>query len=206
MLLDKFKRKAKEVTLVNGAFLGIAVMSVAANMALSVKIMDMHERLVISPPYVNEKMEIAWDSANQEYVKSFGLYLSGVIGNITPKNADFIIETLSYFLDPSIYSEARIKLKSMTSDPVFNDSGVFSYYLPNGIVYEPETKKVFVLGDLVMGSAARAPKPTPMVYEFKIVISKGRPLVKSIDNYSGTEARTAQWKLNHPEFKEGSSK
>lgn len=206
MLIDKFKRKAKEVTLVNGAFLAISVMSSAAALALAIKVMDMHERVVIAPPHIAEKMEIAWDSANQEYLKGFGLYLAGLLGNITPKNADFVVESISYFFDPAIYSEARTKLKAMTNDPVFNDSGVFSYFLPNGIVYEPETNKVFVLGDLVMGSAARAPKPSPIVYEFQITISKGRPLVRSINNYSGTEARTQQWKLNHPEFKEGSAK
>lgn len=206
MLIDKFKRKAKEVTLVNGAFLAISVMSSAAALALAVKVLDMHERVVLTPPYVSEKMEIAWNSANQEYLKGFGLYLSGLLGNITPKNADFIIENVSYFLDSAIYSEARTKLKAMTNDPVFNNSGVFSYFLPNGIVYEAETNKVFVLGDLVMGSAASTPKSSPTVYEFQITIDKGRPLVRSIDNYAGTEARTQQWKINHPEFKEGSAK
>jgi conjugal transfer pilus assembly protein TraE len=198
MLFEKFKRKAKEATTVNGVLLIATVLSSAALFMLSTKVASMHERVVVTPPHITERMEVGWDSANQEYYKSFGLYLSGLVGNITPKNADFIIEALSSFLDPTIYSEVRSKLRAMTNDPVFLDSGTYSYFSPNSVVYEPEKNRVFIIGDLMMGSSARQPRAQSVVYEFVITIKDGRPFVRSVNNYAGSEAKTEAWKATHP--------
>jgi conjugal transfer pilus assembly protein TraE len=199
MFLDKFKRKAKEATTVNGVLLLVASLASVASFMLSMKISSMHERVVVTPPHVTERMEIGWDSANQEYYKTFGLYLAGLIGNISPKNADFIIESLSGFIDSTIYSEVRTKLRAVTSDPAFIDSGTFTYFQANSVVYEADKNKVFVIGDLMTGSAARQARGQPIVYEFVITIKDGRPFVKSVNNYSGTDAKTELWKSTHPE-------
>lgn len=200
MLLDKFKRKARETTTINGVLLAIALASTASTTFLAMKVSSDHERVVITPPHITERMEITWDSANAEYYKAFGLYVAGLIGNITPKNADFIVETLSSFIHSSIYADVRTKLKAMTEDPAFRDSGAYSYFIPDQILYEPDTRKVFVGGNVMLGTAARQPRPEAIVYEFQIRIENGRPVVFGLQSYPGNEARTVEWKKNHPDF------
>lgn len=200
MLIDKFKRKVREATTINGVLLAIAVASTASTVLLAMKVYSEHERVVLTPPHVTERMEISWDSANAEYYKAFGLYVAGLIGNITPKNADFIVDILSSFIHSSIYADVRTKLKAITEDPVFRDSGAYSYFIPDQILYEPDTKKVFVIGNVMLGTAARQPRPEAIVYEFQIRIENGRPIVFGLQSYPGNEAHTVEWKKNHPEF------
>jgi conjugal transfer pilus assembly protein TraE len=200
MLIDKFKRKAKEATTVNAVLLTVALASTASTVFLSAKIASQHERIVLTPPHVHERMEVAWNSASAEYYKSFGLYVAGLVGNITPKNVDFITDVLSGFLHSSIYADVRTKLKAMSEDPVFRDSGAYSYFMPEQIIYEPDTSKVFVVGNVMLGTAARQPRPEAIVYELMIRMENGRPIVYGLQSYPGNEPRTVEWKKNHPEF------
>ena len=66
------------------------------------------ERLVIIPPVTSERMELAYDSANEPYYKSYALYVASFLGNINPDNASFVREGLSLSFAPQLYSSCLL--------------------------------------------------------------------------------------------------
>ena len=38
------------------------------------------ERIVLVPPMLDAKAEVAWNSANKEYIKGFGMYIATLVG------------------------------------------------------------------------------------------------------------------------------
>ncbi|TPG92009.1 hypothetical protein EAH72_25175, partial [Pseudomonas caspiana] len=69
---------------------------------------------------MDKEVKIGWNTADEEYLKSFGLYASVLMGNVTPKNVNFVADSVSAFVDPAIYPEVRKKMFILANDPVFN--------------------------------------------------------------------------------------
>jgi conjugal transfer pilus assembly protein TraE len=154
------------------------------------------------PPYLNKQVSVGWDSASDDYYKSFGLYFATLVGNITPSNVDFITKTLSTFLAPEIYTQVKPKLIALSQDAIFRESGGASVYTPGpGLEYEPETSKVFVSGTMTTTSYAKAlPEMKNIIYEIAINIRDGRPQITYLDSYEGTQPRTLKWMAANPEL------
>lgn len=174
----------------------IALFFIVAN-----KVFSMKERVVLVPPYLNEQVSVGWNSASESYYKSFGLYFATLIGNITPSNVDFIVDILSTFLDPEIYTSIKPKLIALSKDAIFMKSGGASVFAPGHITYEPETLKVFVPGMMTMTSYGQSqPELKNVIYEIAIHIKDGMPKISYLDSYEGVDPRTLKWIAANPEL------
>jgi len=174
-----------------GLLISNVILSAALAGAIYV-IVNNHERLVIVPPFIDSKLEISWDSANADYIKSFGLYMGTLVGNVTPKNAKFVTESMSQFLAPEIYAETRGQILSFMEDPAFRQGGFVVAFAPERVVYEPRTHKVYVIGNYISTVLGQKDISTQkqVVYEMEIVIRHGRPLVSRLASYQGNTPRT----------------
>ncbi len=154
------------------------------------------ERIVLVPPTLDQKAEIAWKSANKEYVKSFGLYIATLVGNMQPKSSTIVLDAVSAFMDPQIYTEFRRQIMALIEDPVFKSSGSVISFQPNSIQYEAETNRVFVTGSLITATSGTQKYQKQVTYEMSISIREGRPWVSHFLSYEGTIPRTVQWHVN----------
>lgn len=180
-----------------------------SNIALSVALVvvgflafGQRERVVLIPPHIDKKMEISWSAANADYLKSWGLYVATLIGNITPKNINLVADALGAFLDPSIYPSVRAQVKSLADDPIFQRANAINYFAPEQVVYEIDTnknQKVFVVGQLVTSSfeGPNAGKSggefKSVIYEMSVAMRDGRPVIIDFTSYPGTQPRTQKW-------------
>lgn len=181
----------------------IAVLLAAGNLLLIIKIASMHERIVITPPHVERRMEVNWRSADAEYLKSIGHYFSMLTGNVTVKSAPVVADIVSAIVAPEIYPEVRTQIMALAKDPAFASSSGTVRFDADRIVYEPLTNKVFVLGVVSTITSGGRTEARPRVYELQIRIAEGRPQIYAATNYEGKEARTQEWlKKNHTEEKE----
>lgn len=153
---------------------------------------------VLVPPVVDEKMVIGENSASQSYLKSFGLYVATLIGNITPSNASFIVDSISSFISPSIYPQIRKTILATAQSTTFKDAAMTTKFVPRQVIYEPDTDKVFVLGDSTVLSSVGAQSARSLVYEMVIKIQDKKPVVYTLDAYEGTQPHTLQWIKEHP--------
>ncbi len=170
--------------------------------AMAFKVYHHKERLVIVPPMALESgrpLELAWNNANQEYIKSFALYLSCLIGNITPQNVQFIADSIGSYLSPEIYPDIRVKLLAIAQDDVWVKSSQTTFFAPREIIYEEQTQRVFVVGESNSVGFRTAVDKKSMIYEMMMTIREGRPTVTYLSVYEGTQPRTLKWLLNQPE-------
>jgi conjugal transfer pilus assembly protein TraE len=156
------------------------------------------ERVVLVPPQLDTRVAVGMSTASSEYLKSFGLYIATLAGNITPYNVEFLTGILSRHLDARVYTAVRTKLQAVAADPVFRSSGGASWFEARRLDYEKETSRVFVVGQLNVLSAGKSvPDVSPVVYDLKIEMRDGRPLVTALDSYEGSEPRTLKWRASH---------
>lgn len=176
-----------------------------SNAALAVTLMGTvylaignRERVVLVPPQLDARVTVGMSTASSEYLKSFGLYIATLAGNITPYNVEFLTGILSRHLDSRVYTAVRTRLQAVAADPVFRSSGGASWFEARRLDYEKETSRVFVVGQLNTLSAGRSsPDVAPVVYDLKIEMRDGRPLVTALDSYEGSEPRTLKWQASH---------
>jgi conjugal transfer pilus assembly protein TraE len=133
-------------------------------------------------------------TASSEYLKSFGLYIATLAGNITPYNIEFITDILSRHLDSRVYTAVRTRLRAVADDPLFRSSGGASWFEAKRLDFEKETSRVFVVGQLNTLSAGKSSADVaPVVYDLKIEMRDGRPLVTALNSYEGSEPHTLKW-------------
>jgi conjugal transfer pilus assembly protein TraE len=155
------------------------------------------ERIVLVPPMLDQKLEVAWKSANQAYVKSFALYVATLVGNMQPKSSTVVLDSVSAFMDPEIYTDFRRQMMALIEDPVFKSSGSVISFQPSSIQYEAETNRVFVPGSLITSTTGTQKYQKQVTYEMAISIREGRPWVTHFLSYEGTVPRTVQWHVSH---------
>lgn len=181
----------------------IALSYAAAALATIVLLLVWHtittkpETLLV-PPVVNEPMLVAENSANQAYLKSWGLYAATLIGNITEANVPFILESLSQFVSPAVYPDIRKSILAAAATSSFKDAAGSTKFVPSGVQYEASTNKVFVLGESQVLSAVGQEKVQPLIYEMEIQIKDKRPMLMYMNVYPGNQPHTSEWLKLHP--------
>lgn len=168
------------------------ILAVGASYAI-IQLGNQHERVVLVPPSLDKKAVVAWDYANKEYLKSFGLYMATLVGNIQPKSSTMVLDSVSAFMDPAIYNDFRSQLMAIIEDPVFKSSGSVISFLPNSIQYEAETARVFVTGSIITSTAGSTKYQKNVVYEVGARIREGRPWVTHFTSYEGTQIHNVNW-------------
>lgn len=170
----------------------------AAVFALAINQMGQHETTRLVPPNLDKAVKIGWNSADEEYLKSFGLYASVLMGNVTPKNVSFVADSVSAFVDPKIYPEVRKKMFVLANDPVFATNAGSVSWSAVAVSYEKESSKVFIIGSMESRSATGKITTEPAVIEYVMHVRSGRPVIEAFDTYPGTNPKTLKWLAAHP--------
>lgn len=165
-----------------------------------------HDRLVLIPQGLPANTTVSWDSADPIYMNMTALSLAVLVGSIDPKNIDFIVDSLSKILEPSLYADVRKKLLAKSKSKAFASSGSSTSFTPTEApIYEANSNgqggTSFVFGNQEIGSYYTKAEKNPYVYEISLRILDGKPVITAIDSYPGVEAHTADWKAKHPEYK-----
>lgn len=153
-------------------------------------LLQKRERLVIIPPVIDERIELAYNAANEPYFKSYALYVASFLGNINPANANFVKEGLSLSFAPELYGEMQAKITEDAEK--MRVSGRTLRFFADRVLFEPGTGKTFVAGKQEIVSAAGNVHDQDVTYEMAIVIRDGLPKVQKFAYYTGAP-RTEEW-------------
>lgn len=138
---------------------------------------------VLVPPTLNEVTSISKRSADGGYKKGWAMFVAGLLGNITPGNADTVVETLQLIMSPRVFSELR---NSVAQDvEMIKKDGVSIAFEQKTVLYERESDKVFVIGRTGISNAAGVVTKFDRVFEMRVVIENGQPQVVELDAYQG---------------------
>lgn len=199
MRFNIFSKSWDEAQRSNSLLLFIVAGLTAIALVQELRLWQTHDVVALTPPGLEKVAKVGIDSASREYLESWGLYFVASIGNLTPRNAKFVADRMTSYVDPSIYPTVRKTLLSYADDPVWQQSAGSIRFDAIQVIFEPETGKVFVVGDYTVRTAASNAQTTPMTYELKIVIRDYRPVVMSVDSYPGAQPHTVKWLGENPQ-------
>ena len=153
------------------------------NFILVIGVLNKDHAIVLVPQNLSGQAEIAQNKASEGYKKSWGMYAATLLGNVTPENADFVLDSLHGMVTPEI--------KSIISDQVREDMDtlkaekVTSSFEIKKISYEPETDKVFVTGKNWITGAGTRSESSSQTFEFNIDIRNYSPIITHLALYQG---------------------
>lgn len=179
----------------------VCIGSMAINFVLAWKLAFGMERVTLVPPGLEGPAIIERNTATKNYFEAWSMYFVTVLGSVTPSNAQSIADYIGKNVDQPIWHSVRSQILSVIDDPQYNRQGAFNRFVPGRVVYEPDTNKTFVEGEMSTLSYRTANQAVAIAatYELTIQIRNGIPLVTTLDSYPGI-ARTVKWKESNPQL------
>jgi conjugal transfer pilus assembly protein TraE len=137
--------------------------------------------VIVIPPTLHDDVRISQNQASSGLKEAWGLFIAGLLGNVTPGNNRFIEATIAPLLDAVIYPAVMAvlwdQIEAITIDRITLT------FKPHGVFYEAETDKVFVSGVQTSQGPGGSLEHHPRTYEFVINFRHYRPVVTAIDVY-----------------------
>jgi conjugal transfer pilus assembly protein TraE len=119
-----------------------------AILVLSIAVIAKDRTVVLVPAGLDMRGEVSNSAADQNLQASWGLFLAGLIGNVTPVTAPSIGDTVKPYLHPSIYSEVVRQLSE--EGKRLEREQISLYFSPTNARWEPSIAAVVVTGELRM--------------------------------------------------------
>ena len=184
MTLTKFKQTYNGIVSENNFHRLIIVVLIIFLLIAMVGWLSNQQSTVLVPPTLNEKAEISNKAASSSYKKSWAQYISGLLGNVTPGNSEFVFTSIQSILSPDVYNNVKNGMNSEVE--MMKRDGVTVSFQPRQISYEESTNKCFVTGRTSISAATGEISAFDRVYEVEVSIKYGQPLITYLDSYIGT--------------------
>lgn len=141
--------------------------------------------------------EITYTSMSEDNHKRLGYFLSGVLGNITPSNADHVPKVVLPYVSPTLYKEVKntiaIQLADMKNDEIVMTFAAEKAQFEDGVTY--------ITGKGSMKGATGITSTYIRTYEFQFDVENYTPTLTYMDVYED-KAHNNQWKeKNQPKEK-----
>ena len=161
----------------------VCIFLMALNLLSLIGWLKKDSTVILIPPSLSEKSEIAKNKASESYKKAWAMYTATLIGNVTPENADFVLDSFSGMVTGEIRGliteQIAQELETLKQEKV---SSTFEIVR---VTYEPETDKTYVTGRNRLTGAGGKSNPTEQTFEFKIDVEQYSPIIMQMASYKG---------------------
>jgi conjugal transfer pilus assembly protein TraE len=190
MIVSKFvKDRAKALKIADNLSLSNIVLIIFI-FFVSYHALNKKTVLVVVPPYLDERVTLAYNAVSENYHSKYSLYAAILMGNVTPATVSETVDALKYTFSPKLYSQMKMQLQK-ESDALKNSASTLQF-IPKSWEYEPDTGKTFVTGKQVMRPLNGQPTQKLITYEFKLEVNNYVPWIKSFAIYGGV-AHNKHW-------------
>jgi conjugal transfer pilus assembly protein TraE len=183
MKLSGFKQSWSRAVRENTTKNFVIAALVATNAITAAGWFRVEETVVLVPAVLDQRMEVQATNASPAYKKAWALTVAQLAGNVTPGNADLVLESLGDLLSPDAYRRIAADLAAQVAD-IKRDSLTVSFE-PRQILFESSTNKVFVSGQFASSGVSGQPIKAVRTYEMTIDMRFGRPWITSFKPYQG---------------------
>lgn len=167
----------------NKAMRPILLILVVANLALIFLLYQQSRTIVVVPPGLTGEAAISQNEASPDLQQEWGLYLTTLTGNMTPRTAPMIKDSLSKHLAPSVFNQVNEWID--TEIAVITRDKVTLSFSPTVLRYEPRIDRVVVTGDLVLRGLRGQERRQTRTYELGFETSNYRVRLTSFSVYEG---------------------
>lgn len=150
--------------------------------------------VVIKPPVLTGEIRIEDGLPNKEWQESWALYLAHMIGNINPRNVEFVSKQVVAMLSTNLQLEKERDIRRIVD--MMRMSNLTQSFEVQDLMYESSTRMVWVWGYKTTQLASSNKQATSATedsadrrrwtFEFIIRLNElGMPVVTHIDQYDG---------------------
>jgi conjugal transfer pilus assembly protein TraE len=152
-----------------------------SNLILGAAVFSRKETVVLVPPALKEPVKVSLRKADQKYQESWALFFSLLLGNITPRNVEFVATEIEKYLAPSLYHSVMKDVVEQAQ--VVKETNLSTTFEPRQLVYDDKTGHLLVKGQMQMRGAAGKPQTVGKTFEFGIAVRNYYPQIDFLDAY-----------------------
>jgi len=181
----KLKKKFSQLVAENlWSRIGIACLT-ALSLMLAIAALSRDTVVVMKPPLaVPGEQNSYWVSnkaASESYLRSWGLFMGMMLGNVTPTTVNFLKDQLTPLLGPGIYHDV-VNILEIQAQQI-RDDNITMRFEPKYIEYEKDSDKVFVYGYSFVKAMDGDENRDERTYEFQIEIADHLVRFNHFDTY-----------------------
>lgn len=153
----------------------------ASNLLLGVAVLSRKETVVLVPPTLKEQVKVSVRKADQKYQESWALFFALLLGNVTPRNIEFVASEIEKYLAPAIYQSVMKDVVEQADG--IKETNISASFEPRELVYDDKTGHVLVKGQMVMRGAFGKPQNVSKTFEFGMEVKNYYPQINYLDAY-----------------------
>lgn len=150
--------------------------------------------VTLTPYTLSQDAWITSREGSQSYKEAWALFFAEQLGNITPDSIDFVSKRVGPLLSPSIYHNFMETINTQANH--IKEDRITLRFVPRSVIFEPDSNKTFVSGNLYTRSVSGKEIHEFRTYEFEIGISSYTPILISMDTYNGQPKTLKQIQLD----------
>lgn len=190
-MLSSFFEKSFDGMRGENKFMRIALICVVALLFVQqCSISRKEEIIAIVPPTMTDSGWLSQTSASSEYTESWAMYVTMLLGNVNPANADIVKETLGTLLAPDLYRDLMQVMDNQVHQ--IRQDRISMSFEPDRILRDAEKEnRFYVTGRSVSQGVTGDRVRTNRTYEIDISIHNYKPRIDWVTTYTGAP-RTAE--------------
>lgn len=189
MTLTRFRQTWQWLVAENRFHRVILVVALGTNLLTLSALLQAERTVVLVPPILESQVNIARDSASQDVKEAWALFVTELLGNVTPTNAPYLRRTLEPLLSPGLRRAIADSLDAQVE--ALRRDQVSVRFEPRSIHYDAVRDRVLVSGQQISTGPAAAPVRRPRLYEVRVTFRHYRPVITHLDAYQTLRERAA---------------
>lgn len=162
----------------------IAILSLSLSVGiLCLMAFNKQVEVVVMPPDYYEPVVVNGSYANKSYAASHALGIAAMLGNVSERNADFVMANFLKVLSPYLRSQIESSLNAEVK--ILKTRKARQTFLIDDVMYEPRNNIIWVWGQKTLTFAGGGNHSERYTYEFRIEPKNGSPRVSHFDAYPG---------------------
>lgn len=187
MTLTRFRQTWQSLVAENRFHRGLLLGLLVTNLLTLMALLQAERTVVLVPPILEQQVNVAREAASQEVKEAWGLFVTELLGNVTPTSAPFLHQTLEPLLSPGLRREVAQVLEAQVAE--LRRDRVSVRFSPETIQFDPATDRVRVSGKQVVTGPGADPVTRPRSYEIGVMFRNYRPVITYLDAYADPRER-----------------
>lgn len=154
-----------------------------ANLILLFLLAFRSEIVTINPPNAKGLITYSKTTASEDALTSWGLYVATLLGNVSPKNAEFVGNSIGNILAPSIYQDVMGSIAAQTKS-ITQDQLTLSF-TPGEVKFDGNNNAVYVVGWLTTQDSHGTTNRVQRTYEMWWSVTDYQPRLVGLNAYEG---------------------
>lgn len=188
MQLTHYKSRLQQVLAQRNGYLVLAALLALISLLLTISVCRMigRERVVITPPVVNQAFWVEANAVSPEYLSQMTSFLTQLRLNLTPSNAEYQRETLLRYTDPAYYGDLKNELVSEADQLEKSHTSLIFY--PVEVAVDAPNLVSRITGDLSATVGNDHLAAQRIHYQLKFRYGEGRLWLKSFEEIKNDQA------------------